>query len=196
MDFVNRLKPDHLQSFWYFASKVNFALVGTFGSLLWATAPGKEEAEFYKMRLAEYRWTLTVSMKGAAGFMGFAVAMLDTSTSLLARLPDKPTLSRPPSEEDVEDGGTRNMKVERKSVSVGSMVPVWSGRNGPAVNDMSEDAFMVDADAGPEGYGSEVAGRSTRENTEGGESPSECSSGDSAEFAAAGGRGGPVGIDY
>src|SRR5437762_7216592 len=94
MDLVNRLKPEHLQSFWYFASKVNFALIGTFGSLLWATAPGKEEAEFYKMRLAEYRWTLTVSMKGAAGFMGFAVAMLDTSTSLLARLPDKPTLSR------------------------------------------------------------------------------------------------------
>jgi len=76
MDFVNRLKPEHLQSFWYFASKVNFALIGTFGSLLWATSPNVQEAEFYKARLAEYRWTLGVSAKGA-DFMEFAVSVLD-----------------------------------------------------------------------------------------------------------------------
>jgi hypothetical protein len=76
MDFVNRLKPEHLQSFWYFASKVNFAIVGTFGSLLWATSGQKDEAEFYKSRLGEYRWTLRVSSKGAE-FMEFAVGMLD-----------------------------------------------------------------------------------------------------------------------
>jgi hypothetical protein len=46
MDFVNRLTPQHLRSFWYFASKTNFALIGTFGSLLWATSPGREEAEW------------------------------------------------------------------------------------------------------------------------------------------------------
>jgi hypothetical protein len=91
MDFVNRLKPEHLQSFWYFASKVNFALIGTFGSLLWATAPGKEEAEFYKSRLGEYRWTLRVSSKGAE-FMEFAVGMLDASTGLLRGLGDKEPL--------------------------------------------------------------------------------------------------------
>jgi hypothetical protein len=82
MDFVNRLKPEHLQSFWYFASKVNFAIVGTFGSLLWATAPNREEADFYKSRLGEYRWTLRVSSKGAE-FMVFAVTVLDTTSSLL-----------------------------------------------------------------------------------------------------------------
>lgn len=76
MDFVNRLKPEHLQSFWYFASKVNFALIGTFGSLLWATSPNVQEAEFYKARLAEYRWTLGVSAK-SADFMEFAVGVLD-----------------------------------------------------------------------------------------------------------------------
>ncbi|KAF8469748.1 fungal-specific transcription factor domain-containing protein, partial [Kalaharituber pfeilii] len=76
MDFVNRLKPEHLRSFWYFASKVNFALIGTFGSLLWATSPTVQEAEFYKARLAEYRWTLRVSAKGA-DFMEFAVGVLD-----------------------------------------------------------------------------------------------------------------------
>ena len=30
LDFFNRLKPEHLQSFWYFASKVNFALRQSF----------------------------------------------------------------------------------------------------------------------------------------------------------------------
>jgi hypothetical protein len=78
MDFVNRLKPEHLQSFWYFASKVNFGLIGTFGSLLWATSPSAQEAEFYKARLSEYRWTLRVSSRGAE-FMEYAVGVLDAS---------------------------------------------------------------------------------------------------------------------
>ncbi|KAK3063033.1 Fungal specific transcription factor, partial [Teratosphaeriaceae sp. CCFEE 6253] len=61
MDFVNRLRPEHLDAFWYFASATNFALVGTFGALLLATSPGKEEAEFYASRLSEFKWTLKVS---------------------------------------------------------------------------------------------------------------------------------------
>lgn len=106
MDFVNRLTPSHLRAFWYFASKTNFALIGTFGSLLWATAPGKEEAEFYRMRLKEYRWTLGVSARagaseggrGVKGLTEFALGMLDTSTGLLKALPEKPVLSRRGSE--------------------------------------------------------------------------------------------------
>ena len=108
MDFVNRLTPSHLRAFWYFASKTNFALIGTFGSLLWATAPGKEEADFYRMRLKEYRWTLGVSARAGAGVDGegrgvkglteFAMGMLDTSTGLLKALPEKPVLSRRGSE--------------------------------------------------------------------------------------------------
>ena len=91
MDFVNRLKPEHLQSFWYFPSRVNFALIGTFGSLLWATAPSKEEADFYRLRLGEYKWTLNVSNK-TAGFMGFAVDHLDSCSHLLKGL-KKPSIS-------------------------------------------------------------------------------------------------------
>ncbi|KAI9807003.1 MAG: Fungal specific transcription factor [Piccolia ochrophora] len=92
MDFVNRLKPEHLRSFWYFASRVNFALIGTFGSLLWATAPSKEEADFYRLRLGEYRWTLTVSSRSAK-FIAFAVDALDSSTLLLQNLQEKPSIS-------------------------------------------------------------------------------------------------------
>lgn len=93
MDFVNRLKPSHLQAFWYFASKINFTLIGTFGSLLWATAPGQEEADFYKTRLSEYRWTLSVSSK-RADFLQYAVQMLDASRAMLKNLAEKPALAQ------------------------------------------------------------------------------------------------------
>ena len=82
IDLVNNLEPAHLQSFWYFASKVNLAIIGTFGSLLWATSDNAEEAEFYRSQLAEYRWTLRVSSK-AAEFMKFTVGMLDASAVFL-----------------------------------------------------------------------------------------------------------------
>jgi hypothetical protein len=93
MDFVNRLKPEHLQAFWYFPSKINFTLIGTFGGLLWATAPAKEEADFYKARLREYRWTLSVS-SNRAEFLDFAVKMLDTSRIMLSNLAEKPALAQ------------------------------------------------------------------------------------------------------
>lgn len=93
MDFVNRLKPEHLRAFWYFASKINFTLIGTFGSLLWATAPAQEEAEFYKTRLREYRWTLSVSSKRAE-FLDYAVQMLDASRAMLNNLAEKPSLAQ------------------------------------------------------------------------------------------------------
>lgn len=88
MDFVNRLKPEHLDSFWYFASTTNFALISTFGNLLRATAPGQEEADFYRSRLKEYRWALGVSCRRAEWLDG-AVRMLDATESLLDNLPEK-----------------------------------------------------------------------------------------------------------
>jgi hypothetical protein len=96
MDFANRLTSLHLRSFWYFASKTNFALIGTFGSLLWATSPGREEADWYRRRLGEYRWTLSVSSKPGEGMRltEFAMGMLDISTGLLKKLPEKPELGR------------------------------------------------------------------------------------------------------
>lgn len=104
MDFVNRLTPSHLRAFWYFASKTNFALIGTFGSLLWATSPGREEADWYRRRLGEYRWTLSVSSKPGEGkgLTEFAMGMLDISTGLLKKLPEKPSLSRSGSVADMD----------------------------------------------------------------------------------------------
>ncbi|KAK4997439.1 Fungal specific transcription factor [Elasticomyces elasticus] len=89
MDFVNRLRLEHLDAFWYFASKTNFALIGTFGSLLWSTAPGKEEAQFYDMRLREYRWTLKACVKRVE-WMAEAVEVVDANRAMLNALPEKP----------------------------------------------------------------------------------------------------------
>lgn len=110
MDFVNRLTPSHLRAFWYFASKTNFALIGTFGSLLWATSPGREEAEWYRRRLGEYRWTLSVSSKPGEGkgLTEFAMGMLDISTGLLKKLPEKPSMSRSGSMTGIAAGARRS----------------------------------------------------------------------------------------
>ena len=127
MDFVNRLTPQHLHSFWYFASKTNFALIGTFGSLLWATSPGREEAEWYRRRLGEYRWTLSVSSKPGEGpiLTEFAMGMLDISTGLLQRLPEKPQLRLSGSVPDMEAGRRQSLLSMGMGVGIG-MGNSWS----------------------------------------------------------------------
>lgn len=89
MDFVNRLRPAHLRSFWPASARTNFSLIGSFGMLLRVTAPASEEAEFYRLRLCEYRWTLSVSHKNAE-FMSFALESLDNQTMLDKHVPEKP----------------------------------------------------------------------------------------------------------
>jgi len=89
MDFVNRLRPAHLRSFWPASARTNFSLIGSFGMLLRITAPASEEAEFYRLRLCEYRWTLSVSHKNAE-FMSFALESLDNQTMLDKHVPEKP----------------------------------------------------------------------------------------------------------
>ena len=87
MDFFNRLKPEHLQSFWYFASKFNFALIGTFAGLCFVTSVSQEEAEFYQKRLQEYRWTLRVSNKSAE-FLEIASGILESAVGSLLKTAD------------------------------------------------------------------------------------------------------------
>ena len=89
MDFVNRLRSQHFTLSWPLASTANFGLIGSFGALLRATAPTHEEAEFYRARLEEYRWTLGVSRQ-SAGFLVAATRVLDRSNELLQHVPGKP----------------------------------------------------------------------------------------------------------
>ncbi|RDW71798.1 hypothetical protein BP5796_07832 [Coleophoma crateriformis] len=144
MDFVNRLTSSHLRSFWYFASKTNFALIGTFGSLLWATAPGREEADWYRRRLGEYRWTLGVSCKGSERLTEFAMGMLDTSTGLLKALPEKPTLSRPNSESDIAGSRQQRTLAEGYGYGIGgSGFSIGPPRNGGLNGDSGDNEDML-----------------------------------------------------
>ncbi|KAH8798650.1 transcriptional activator protein DAL81 [Xylogone sp. PMI_703] len=94
VDWTKRLRPEHLQSFWFFASKINLAIIGTFGCMLWATSESKEEREFYRQQLAEFRWTLRLS-SATAEFMKFTVEMLDAINE---------ELDRPPTPQEMDSG--------------------------------------------------------------------------------------------
>lgn len=76
VDFVQSLRPQHLQSFWYFASAQHFALIGTFGCLLLGSSHG-DDAEFYRGKLREYRWMLKLNSQNGAKFMKPAIGILD-----------------------------------------------------------------------------------------------------------------------
>jgi hypothetical protein len=84
VDYAKRLRPEHLQSFWYFTSKLNLSIIGTFGIVLWLTSTDDEEREFYANQLAEYRWTLRVSSTSAE-FMKYAVSFLDACSPAQAQ---------------------------------------------------------------------------------------------------------------
>lgn len=93
IDFVQSLKPQHLSSFWYFASPQNFALIGVFGTLLLSTVSSLEEADFYRAKLREYRWTLKINSENGARYMKPAMALLDANMGLLE---EASSIARPP----------------------------------------------------------------------------------------------------
>ncbi|CUM63600.1 uncharacterized protein PRCAT00001181001 [Priceomyces carsonii] len=64
VEFVRDLKPEHIHSFWHSSSSSNFALIGTFAAILFISSSSKEEAEFYKDQIFNYRWILKISSKG------------------------------------------------------------------------------------------------------------------------------------
>jgi hypothetical protein len=82
IDFVKRLKAEHLQSFWYFSSSVSFAVIGVFATVLCSAAASRAEMESYTTKLAEYRWLLRISANSAP-FMRHAVGVLDACSQLL-----------------------------------------------------------------------------------------------------------------
>lgn len=192
MDFVNRLTPAHLRSFWYFASKTNFALIGTFGSLLWATAPGREEADFYRARLEEFRWTLRVSaghidsgrgntLHGVKGLTDFAIGMLDTSTGLLKSLPEKPIFSRRESELDL--GG--NVMSNTGGMMGSSNVHYGSTTHGSSagISGLTMGFTTGSMQRGP--YGNDFSGRQASESHSGLVSPSTSTSSGYETYLAA-----------
>jgi len=83
IDFIQSLKAQHLTSFWYFASPQNFALIAVFGTLLLSTSKSREEEDFYKTKLREYRWILKMNTENGARYMGPAMKLLDANMTLM-----------------------------------------------------------------------------------------------------------------
>ena len=101
LDFVKRLKQEHLQSFWYFSSSISFAIIGIFAGVLAVTSPNQEERESYISLLAEYRWILRISNTGAH-FMRYAVGLLDTNSHLLKQQIDMATSAESQQQTDTQ----------------------------------------------------------------------------------------------
>ena len=146
MDFVNRLRSEHLEAFWYFSSACNFALIGTFGALLQATSPGKEEAEFYASRLREFRWTLSVSAKKAS-WIASAVEMLDANEECLVNLPEKPTAVEMKTKSSDVNGKGKVAKFEERSHGFGF------GMDEGSLDRIDEDEGLEDSVDGDVDYG-------------------------------------------
>ena len=148
MDFVNRLRPEHLSAFWYFPSRVNFALVGTFGSLLLATAPCQEEADFYHTRLAEYRWTLSVSSR-SADFLTYAIQSLDSHESLLQNLPPKPStlelaaLQPPAPQVTMNNASHEHSSPSDESMGEGTRPDDYANGIGPAPSEGGDTSGLM-----------------------------------------------------
>lgn len=76
IEFVRDLKPEHIHSFWHSSASANFTLIGTFAALLFISSADKEEADFYKDQIFNYRWILKISSKGFVQ-VGDALSQLD-----------------------------------------------------------------------------------------------------------------------
>ncbi|ETN42697.1 uncharacterized protein HMPREF1541_01855 [Cyphellophora europaea CBS 101466] len=85
VSFVDMLRPEHLHAFWWFASAESVVLIGTYNALLWATSPLQTEADTYKNKLDEFRWSLKLRATNLK-FVTIALQQLDKLPTLDDRL--------------------------------------------------------------------------------------------------------------
>lgn len=78
MSFVECLRPEHLQAFWWSAAPKSLALIRSFGGLLWATSSTEMEAGFYRQKLIDFQWSLKVRSRGV-GFLTAAIREVEDS---------------------------------------------------------------------------------------------------------------------
>lgn len=76
--FVETLRPEHLQAFWWFAATKSLVLIRSYAGLLWATSSDETEADYYRQKLVDFQWSLKVRSKGV-GFVTAAIREMDES---------------------------------------------------------------------------------------------------------------------
>ncbi|KAK9473931.1 fungal-specific transcription factor domain-containing protein [Dipodascopsis tothii] len=92
VEFVNALKPQHLQTFWFAASKNNLASIVTFGLILLLLSSNEADRALCTEKLSEFHWTLRVNVRGAE-FFQHAILWLEELKGLLKPELDKRTKS-------------------------------------------------------------------------------------------------------
>jgi len=147
MSFVQSLRPEHFQSFWYSSSTYNFILIDSFISLLWVTSPSREEAARYRAHLDQYRWTIRLSSR-SADFLERALVSLDVSSSALMKaIPDEinspgTAIGRQSSMGSSRDNGTL-VPESNRPVSVSS-TPSTTQHDGRIYHTSLEKTDIVD----------------------------------------------------
>ena len=79
MDFAKALKPEHWQSFWYFASEFNFGLIGVFETLVSSSVRTVLNPSESTVRLDDYRWSLKMASQNTA-FLERSIAMMNAAS--------------------------------------------------------------------------------------------------------------------
>lgn len=134
IEFVRDLKPEHIHSFWHSSSSANFTLIGTFAAILFMSSSTKEEADFYKDQIFNYRWILKISSKGFDQ-VGDALLELDM---VLNHIPgilngghDLPmSIPTIPNVPTIDYQKIQRQSPQKQSPSV-KHSPVINGKNGP-----------------------------------------------------------------
>ena len=78
MEFVKSLKPEHWQSFWYFASEFNFGLIGVFETLVSHSIGTAHALSESVIKLDQYRWCLKMASQNAV-FLEKSRAMVNNA---------------------------------------------------------------------------------------------------------------------
>lgn len=138
IEFVRDLKPEHIHSFWHSSSSANFTLIGTFAAILFISSSTKEESDFYKDQIYNYRWILKISSKGFDQ-VGDALLKLDIvlnhipgllndNVDLPMVVPNVPTIKYQKLQKQQQQPPTQNSYSPQKSPHVNT-----SGRPSPVL---------------------------------------------------------------
>ena len=150
MDFVTSLKPEHWQSFWYFASEFNFGLIGVFETLVSnSVGTGNDPGESL-LRLDRYRWSLKMASQNA-GFLEKSIAMVNTASA--DQLIKRRSLqnSEPCSREQETRGDPSNHQTTEPSHIDGSLDEGFHRVQWPSAQAQVMDGFRMEYDQVPWG---------------------------------------------
>ncbi|KIW20821.1 hypothetical protein PV08_01399 [Exophiala spinifera] len=144
IDFLKRLKPEHMQGFWHFASGPSLAIIGTFSLVLLATSTDTIESKDIFSLIAEFRWLLNIN-SSSADFTKTAIDLLRTNAGLLARF--RPRQSTGAKQFGFRDTISRSHEQEQPKRGSGATQSPSEGRASQTdVNDFLSPGIDMSAD--------------------------------------------------